>query len=250
MTQLFDQYSKTAREAYATGLAVSPSVFGHEQLTIVDRQEHMVWATVLAVTFGTGTLLSVDPAYREFVEANRPEKHYRAMSGAFLQSISAEGERRGEKLLWFQPSLCFVPASEPPDLPPPAGWHVREHDADWMKAEMPNGRFANGVGHAGQDGREFRNRFALALYDPSGEIAAIAGAFDTYGLLEIGVDVVRGHRGEGLGRLVVSKLAREIMRRGEVPFYGCAPTNIRSQRTAASCGFQIVLADATVSAPV
>lgn len=115
---------------------------------------------------------------------------------------------------------------------------------------MINGRFENGVGHAGQDGREFRNRFALALYDAGGEIAAIAGAFDTYGMSEIGVDVVRDHRGEGLGRLVVSKMAREIMRRDEVPFYGCAPTNIRSQRTAASSGFQIVLADATVSAPV
>ena len=54
------------------------------------------------------------------------------MSGAFLQSIAAEGERRGVKLLWFPPSLCFVQASEPPDLPTPAGGQLRVHDADWM----------------------------------------------------------------------------------------------------------------------
>lgn len=121
MTAMFDQYSQAVREAYATGLAISLEVLDDEQLTIVDRPEQMVWATVLAATFGTGTVLSVDPAYREFVEANRPEKHYRAMSGAFLQSIAAEGERRGVKLLWFPASLCFVLASEPPDLALPTG---------------------------------------------------------------------------------------------------------------------------------
>jgi GNAT superfamily N-acetyltransferase len=250
MTELFDTHSQAARQGYARALRFPVEALSSEQLAIVDRPAETAWFTATAVTFGTGTVLSVDPAYREFVEANRPEKHYRAMSGAFLQSIAAEGERRGVKLLWFQPSLCFVLASEPPDLPLPAGWDLRDHDADWMKTEMANGRFENGVGSAGQDGREFRNKYALALYDGQGEIAAIAGAFDTYGMAEIGVDVVRTHRGKGLGRLVVSAIAREIMRRGETPFYGCAPTNIRSQRTAASCGFQIVLADATVSAPV
>ena len=107
----------------------------------------------------------------------------------------------------------------------------------------------NGVGEPGRDGREFRNRFALALYDAEGELAAVAGAFDTYGMLEIGVDVARRHRGTSLGRLVVSTLARAIMNEGKVPFYGCAATNIRSHRTAESCGFRIVCSDAFVSAP-
>jgi GNAT superfamily N-acetyltransferase len=119
-----------------------------------------------------------------------------------------------------------------------------------MNAEQQNHRFENGVGAAGKDGREFRNRFALALYDAAGEIAAVAGAFDTYGMLEIGVDVLRGKRGQGLGRLVVSAMAREIMQRGETPFYGCGATNIRSHLTAESCGFRAVLSDATVSTPV
>jgi GNAT superfamily N-acetyltransferase len=132
----------------------------------------------------------------------------------------------------------------------PAGFEFREHDAEWMNAEMANHRFENGVGAAGKDGRELRNRFALGLYDASGELAAIAGAFDTYGTFEIGVDVLRQHRGLGLGRLVVSAMAREIMRRGEVPFYGCGATNIRSHRTAEGCGFRAVLSDATVSTPL
>jgi RimJ/RimL family protein N-acetyltransferase len=105
------------------------------------------------------------------------------------------------------------------------------------------------VGAPGADGREFRNRFALVLYDAEGEPAAVAGAFDTHGMLEVGVDVARRYRGRELGRLVVSELTREIMGDGKVPFYGCSPTNIRSHRTAESCGYRIVCADAFVSAP-
>ena len=115
---------------------------------------------------------------------------------------------------------------------------------------MPRGRFENGVGRAGEDGREFRNRFGLVLYDAAGEPAAVAGAFETHGMLEIGVDVVRGHRGLGLGRLVVSALAREIVARGQVPFYGCGATNIRSHRTAEASGFAAVCSDNIVSTPV
>lgn len=202
------------------------------------------------VTFGTGTVLCLDPAYRDVAEANRPAKHYRALSRRFTQSIVEEAARRGQTLNAYSPSLCFTLADEPPNVALPSGFELVEHDAAWMNAEQQNQRFENGVGAAGMDGREFRNRFALVLQDTSREIAAVAGAFDTYGMLEIGVDVVRAQRGSGLGRLVVSAMAREILKRGGVPFYGCAPTNIRSHRTAESCGFRIVCSDVFVSGPI
>ena len=247
---LFRRYSSAAREAYAKGLRCDVGAFDREELTIVDRPKNVPWFTALAATFGTGTVLCIDPAYRAFAETNRPKKHYHAMSTSFLASIAAEGERRGAKMLYWSPSLCFTIADEPPAVEPPPGFELREHDAAWMNAEQANNRFENGVGVAGTDGREFRNRFALALYDAQGEPAAVAGAFDTYGMLEIGVDVARGHRGLGLGRLVVSAMAREIMRRDEVPFYGCGTTNLRSHLTAEACGFRAVLSDVTVSSPL
>jgi hypothetical protein len=249
-SDLFRKYGEATRDAVAKALNVPASAFSSEQLTFVDRNESTPWFTVNAVTFGTGTVLAIDPAYRAFAEANPPKKHYRAMSVSFLQSIAEEAARRGHKLNVYSPSLCFTIGAEPPDEPLPPGFEFREHDAAWMNAEQGNRRFENGVGEAGMDGREFRNRFALVLYDAAGEPAAVAGAFDTYGMLEIGIDVVRAQRGRGLGRLAVSALAREIMRRGDVPFYGCAPTNIRSHLTAESSGFRPVLADAMVSAPV
>lgn len=249
-TDLFAKYSNATRDAVAKALNVSPGAFDSEKLLFVDRPDAMPWFTVNAVTFGMGTVLSIDPAYREFAEANAPAKHYRAMSVSYFRLIAEEGARRGQNLAMYSPSLCFTIGTEPPEVPAPAGFEFREHDASWMNAEMANQRFQNGVGEPGRDGRDFRNRFALVLYDGAGEPAAVAGAFDTYGMLEIGIDVVRAHRGKGFGRLAVSALAREIMRRGHVPFYGCAPTNIRSHLTAESCGFRAVLADAMVSTPI
>jgi hypothetical protein len=248
--ELLHGYSAAVRVAYASGLRCDVSAFAGEELTIVERPADSPWFTAMAVTSGTGTILSIAPAYRDFAEANRPKKHYQAMSASFLGAIAAEGQARGEKLSFYPPSLCFTVAEEPPTLEPPPGFDFREHDAAWMNAEQQNNRFENGVGATGKDGREFRNRFALALYDGGGEMAAVAGAFETFGMLEIGVDVLRQHRGLGLGRLVVSTLAREIMHRGKTPFYGCGATNIRSHRTAESCGFRVVLADAFVSAPL
>jgi hypothetical protein len=246
---LFAHYSAATRRAFADGLGCSENAFDGEDLAIVDRPDSANWYTLMGVTFGTGTVLNLDPAFREFAESNRPEKHYRTIGMAHLQSLVAEVARRGQTLSAYSPSLCFTIAEQPPSLPVPAGFELRRHDAAWMNAEQGNHRFENGVGAPGADGREFRNRFALALYDAEGEPAAVAGAFETHGMLEIGVDVVRQHRAKALGRLVVSTLAREIMDEGKVPFYGCAATNIRSHRTAESCGFRIVCSEAFVSAP-
>ena len=150
----------------------------------------------------------------------------------------------------YSPSLCFTIGDDPPEVLVPARFAIERADAAWMNAEQHNKRFENGVGEPGRGGRDFRNRFALVLRDAAGEPAAVAGAFETHGMLEIGVDVVRAHRGLGLGRLVVSALAREIIREGAVPLYGCGATNIRSHRTAESCGFRAICSDVFVSAGV
>jgi RimJ/RimL family protein N-acetyltransferase len=118
-----------------------------------------------------------------------------------------------------------------------------------MAAEMERRRFENGIGLPGEGGRSFRNRYGVALFDETGEPAAVAGVFFTYSdpIREIGVDVARPYRGRGLGKVVVAAGAREILDRGEVPLYGCAATNIRSQRTALAAGFLPAFSDASVS---
>src|SRR5512134_3653871 len=127
--ELFEKYAQATREAYARGMNCAISDFDSEQLTIVDRPASTPWYTMTGVTFGTGTVLCVDPAYRDVAEANRPAKHYHALSRAFTQSIVDEAARRGQTLNAYSPSLCFTTASDPPDLPLPAGFELVERDA-------------------------------------------------------------------------------------------------------------------------
>lgn len=246
----FDNQQRAVRAAYAAGIGCEPEAFAQEQLTIVDRPAAAAWPyTTAAVTFGTGTVLSVDPEYRAFAEATAPAKHYRAMYAVLMQKIVDEGTRRGVALAYQTPMLGFALSTPPPAaaqaLPP--RFRIETVDAAWMATEMPSGRFHNGIGDA-DDGemRAMRNRFACVVFDDRGEPAAVAGVFTTFSLFEIGIDVLREHRGRGLARIAVSAAAAEVLRRGETPYYACAATNIRSQRTAAACGFIPVLSDAWV----
>ncbi len=245
---LLSEQDAAVRAAFAAGLGCEPGDFANERLTIVDRPESAPWKYVCgATTFGTGTVLSVDPGYRAFIEATAPAKHYRVMYAALMQKVVDEGTRRGVALAYQTPMLGFALGASPDLAPPPPGFRIEAVDAAWMAAEMPNGRFENGIGDAadGENRRE-RNRFAQVVFDATGEPAAVAGVFTTHGLFEIGIDVRREYRGRGLARVAVNSAAAEVLTRGETPYYGCAATNIRSQRTAATCGFVPVLSDAWV----
>lgn len=245
-TGLFARSRETVRSTFAKGMGVEPDAFETSALTIVDRPVATPWYTAMAATFGNGTVIAVDPAYRELVEQRQPAPHYRVHYPEFLYTLVEEGARRGETLAASSPGVLWALGSLPAEPTGRDGLELRTVDADWMATEMPNRRFENGIGLPGVAGRDFRNRFASVLFDAGGEPVAVAGAFDNFGLLEIGVDVVREHRGNGLGPLVVAAVTREIVAAGDTPFYGCAATNIRSQHTALACGFIPVASDAFV----
>ncbi|MEX0782253.1 MAG: GNAT family N-acetyltransferase [Dehalococcoidia bacterium] len=249
MSTVFDTNLAAVRTALASFVGCAPSAFLTETLTVVDRPEPPVWPYVaLAATFGTGTVLSVDRDYLAFAETVLPKKHYHATLPSFLGQIAEESRRRGTNPPVSVPQLGWTLVTVPDAPLVPAGLVLRVVDAEWMAEEMQQRRFENGVGLPGEGGREFRNKYGVALFDRDGAPAAVAGTFLTYAdpIREIGVDVANAHRGRGLGRVVVAAAVREILERGEVPMYGCAPTNIRSQRTALSTGFLPAFSDAAV----
>lgn len=205
--------------------------------------------TAFATTFGTGTVLSVDADFREFAESLKPPKHYRALGPGILQQLSKEALQRGGTAAASSSGIGWALATVPAAPAIPSGFDLRVLDAQWMESEMQRRRFENGIGLPGEGGRSYRNRYAVALFDSAEEPVAVAGVFFTYAepIREIGIDVLRAHRGKGLARLVVSAAVREILDRGEVPFYACDASNIRSQRTALSTGFLPAFSDASVS---
>lgn len=246
----FEEQSAAVRTAFERGMGCDLGVDGRDELTIVDRPDSALWPYVAMVaTFGTGMVVSVDPAYRAFAQEADLEKPEAAAWPAYLGLLAAEAARRGTDASASPIALLFAlatpPSEEPIDVP--SDLELRRLDPAWMLDELPSGRFPNALGSSGERARAGRNRFAYALIDEAGEPVALSGVFDTLGLYEIGVDVAPPAQGRGLAPIVVRAAARAILEAGETPLYACAATNVRSQRTALAAGFRPVGADAFVS---
>ena len=63
---------------------------------------------------------------------------------------------------------------------------------------------------------------------------------------QIGVDVLPQYRRQGIAAAVTSHLAMEILKRGKVPFYCAAWSNLKSVRNALRCGFRPAWVEMTV----
>lgn len=238
-TPYFEGALERYRDSRAQKLGCSPDDFTRHALSIVERPASQAERfLMMALTFGTGTVVSVHPDYLPWVRANAPtDKHYRAMfPNVLLQPLTEEAARRGRPAGWRSPNLSFLPAAVPVARAVPAGLEARVIDLDWRNAVWPSGEFHNALGEPDQAVvTDFR--YGIALLDGD-TVAAVAGAWDdSPGFAEIGVDVARGYRGNGLGEVVVTQLAAEIAARGEIPTYYCAPTNVRSHRNAIGSGF-------------
>lgn len=86
--------------------------------------------------------------------------------------------------------------------------------------------------------RKQLDKIAIGAYD-NGNLIALAGASaDCDTMWQIGIDVLPEYRRQGIASSLTSTLACEILKRGKVPFYCCAWSNIRSARNAIKSGFR------------
>ncbi len=235
--------------AYVEGLGCAEDAFQTGRLTVVDRPDDHWGYLASAVSFASGTVLAVAPELADVARDHAPEVHRQALSLPFLARLASAAVRDDGRPASVEPAaICWGLSAVPPPPPFPDDLTLEVVDAERLNELIGSGLFENGAGASdGSDGRRFRNLHGVALVDEHGDIAALAGVFSTYGLHEIGVDVVPARQGQGLGQAIVSAAVRRILDLGAVPFYGCSANNIRSQRTALASGFLPVCADATVA---
>ena len=247
-TALFRENAGRLRVGLAAELGCQPAAFDGHDLTIVPRPPEARGSFVAVLTsFGTGTVASIQPAYLDFARALSVEKHFRAMYGVFLDPLVEEGRRRGEKLASRTPNLCFTLSELREPKPIPEGLTLAFPDPAWRRHCKATGVFHNALGSPEDAWPESTAGITVALIDPNGEPAAVVGTWDEApGIIEIGVDVARTWRGHGFAEVVVNAAATKILELGRVPVYMCAPTNIRSHRTALACGFLPVASFARV----
>ena len=80
-----------------------------------------------------------------------------------------------------------------------------------------------------------------------GELIGLAGcSADCESMWQIGVDVLPKYRKQGIAAVLTGNLAAEILKRGKVPFYCCAWSNLPSARNALASGFVPAWVELTV----
>ena len=86
----------------------------------------------------------------------------------------------------------------------------------------------------------------IGAYDGERLVGLAACSADCDEMWQIGVDVLPTYRRQGIASSLTSALARQILKRGKVPFYCSAWSNIRSAGNAARSGFVPAWAEMTV----
>lgn len=85
--------------------------------------------------------------------------------------------------------------------------------------------------------RKHLDVFGIGAYDQEKLVGLAGCSADCEGMWQIGVDVLPEYRRRGIASALTNILAKEIMKRGKVPFYCSAWSNIRSVRNAVKSGF-------------
>ena len=101
-------------------------------------------------------------------------------------------------------------------------------------------------GNALSGARRELDVLGAGAYDRCRLVGLAACSADCDTMWQIGVDVLPEYRRQDVASALVSRLAGEILKRGKVPFYCSAWSNLRSVRTAMKSGFYPAWAEMTV----
>ena len=87
------------------------------------------------------------------------------------------------------------------------------------------------------------DRIVVCAYDGENIIGMAGCSEDAKGWQQIGIDVMPQHRSMGVGTYLVTLIKNEIIKRGDIPFYGTSVANYHSRNIALNCGFKPMWAE-------
>lgn len=86
--------------------------------------------------------------------------------------------------------------------------------------------------------RKHLDILGVGAYDGDKLVGLAGCSADCDTMWQIGIDVLPDYRRKGIASALTSKLALEVIKRGKVPFYCAAWSNIKSVRNAMKSGFR------------
>ncbi len=183
------------------------------------------------ISYGHNIVASVDARIAEFIGGyiNQGTPHA-CFETPKLHQLTQEFAPYGK-------TVCFQAEYFLPDLrvlaAQPCAYETRVlHPADFAPLYVPQ------WGNALCEKRKHLDILGVGAYD-NGTLIGLAGcSMDCDTMWQIGIDVLPAYRHQGIAAALTSRLALEVLKRGKVPFYCCAWSNVASARNAISSGFR------------
>lgn len=250
---LLAESSAALIETLAEEMGCEPEDYDSNELTIClrpeeSRERHLA----LATTCGTGSVLSVrDPRLGEWARSQSLETHYRIFLPSFLEGLAAYAREIGyseAKSHSATTGMVLDTLVHQPKLRPP--YTIRRLRLEEQEELRLTRKFDNALGEPAELRKIDAMRRAFCVELPDGEVVGIAGIWDQYpDMDEIGIDVLRDHRGFRLGHALTVYATRWILSAKRWPIYTYGFTNIRSANNGIAAGYRPLWQIAAVYEP-
>lgn len=191
------------------------------------------------VSYGNNVVASVKDEYRAVVEEYIAKfEFYHCFETPNLNWLGERLAAAGQKICFM--AEYFLP-TESRLLPTPCAYQTRIlQSRDFENLYTP--QWSNAL----CADRKQLDILGIGAYDGENLVGLAACSADCDTMWQIGVDVLPDYRKQGVATALTSNLALEIIKRGKVPFYCCAWSNVRSARTAIKSGFVPAWVELTV----
>lgn len=183
------------------------------------------------VSYGNNIVASVDLEIKDIVsDYIKKYSIEHCFETPNMHVLNDELQKRGKR-------VCFMAEYFLPDMnvikPLPCDYNIKILDAtqfeDLYKPEW---------GNALCEKRKHLDVLAIAAYDKDRIIGLAGCSADCETMWQIGIDVLPEYRKQGIASALTGRIAIETLKRGKVPFYCAAWSNIKSVRNAIKSGFK------------
>jgi Predicted acetyltransferase len=183
------------------------------------------------VSYGTNIVASVDPeiadTVRSYIDRYAIEHCFETPN---LHVLNDELQKKNRR-------VCFMAEYFLPDVNALAELRCG-YRTEILTPEGFSGCYTPEWSNALCEKRKQLDVLAVGAYDGERLIGLAGCSADCDDMWQIGIDVLPEYRKRGIASGLTSRLAQEILRRGKVPFYCAAWSNIRSVRNALKSGFR------------
>ncbi|MDR1065561.1 MAG: GNAT family N-acetyltransferase [Oscillospiraceae bacterium] len=231
-------FLRIAQEQIAVDMSCAASDFSsNENIVVVSRADERASAYLdlplfcELISYGGNIVASVDGCIEDFIR-----RHIASMTASDVfgprgcRALDSELRQYGYVVKWM--AEYWLPDTERL-RPLPCAYETRVLERGEFE-DLYQPPWSNALSKK----RPHLDTLAVGAYD-GGEIIGLAGcSADSAELRQIGIDVLPGYRRRGVASALTSRIAVEIIDRGQVPYYCCAWSNVGSAANAVKSGFR------------